>query len=163
MNKTEILNTVIGVVKKMMGGRAVNAQSKFADDLGFDSLNEVDLQICLDDEFSIELQDSAFDKILTVQDAAELVAKTMSELFNGIKAGLEEAVALDIDKINKAVADLVDALNGCGATLYSEDGKICVVVKDVVSACPECNGLGYEPDNPDYRNKCAVCRGTGHV
>lgn len=49
-------------------------ETKFADDLGADSMDEVELVMALEDEFEIEIPDNDAEKITTVQQAVEYVA-----------------------------------------------------------------------------------------
>ena len=49
----------------------VTPTAKFAEDLGADSLDTVELVMELEEEFSIEVPDEAAEKILTVKDAID--------------------------------------------------------------------------------------------
>ena len=55
----------------------VTSGSKFIDDLGADSLDQVELVMAFEEEFKCEIPDEAAEKIITVKDAIDLVkAKT---------------------------------------------------------------------------------------
>ncbi|MCX6384603.1 MAG: acyl carrier protein [Actinobacteria bacterium] len=66
----EILVDVLGV-----NADDVKQESKFVDDLGADSLDLVELIMSLEDKFQIEISDTDAEKILTVQDALDYIAK----------------------------------------------------------------------------------------
>lgn len=49
--------------------------ASFADDLGADSLDTVELVMALEEEFDIEIPDEAAEGIATVQDAVNFIVK----------------------------------------------------------------------------------------
>lgn len=49
----------------------VTPQASFVDDLGADSLDQVELIMALEDEFNIEIPDEDAEKIRTVKDALD--------------------------------------------------------------------------------------------
>jgi NADH dehydrogenase (ubiquinone) 1 alpha/beta subcomplex 1 len=51
----------------------VTPESKFADDLGLDSLDAVEVVMAIEDEFAIEIPDAEADKIASVGDAVEYI------------------------------------------------------------------------------------------
>ena len=51
----------------------VTENASFIDDLGADSLDNVELVIAFEEEFGVEIPDDAAEKILTVKDAIEFV------------------------------------------------------------------------------------------
>jgi acyl carrier protein len=51
----------------------IHADSKFRDDLGTDSLDEVELVMAAEEEFDTEISDEAAEKIETVEDAVKLI------------------------------------------------------------------------------------------
>ena len=51
----------------------VTPQSNFANDLGADSLDTVELVMALEEEFDIEIPDEAAEKITTVQEAVNYI------------------------------------------------------------------------------------------
>lgn len=52
----------------------VTAAASFADDLGADSLDQVELVMALEEEFNIEISDEEAEKIKTVQDAVTYIS-----------------------------------------------------------------------------------------
>jgi acyl carrier protein len=51
----------------------IAASSSFTDDLGADSLDQVELVMAFEEEFSIEIPDDAAEKIQTVEDAVKFI------------------------------------------------------------------------------------------
>ncbi len=51
----------------------VTPEANFADDLGADSLDTVELVMALEEEFDIEIPDEAAEKIATVQAAVDFI------------------------------------------------------------------------------------------
>ncbi|MFN5351079.1 MAG: acyl carrier protein [Alphaproteobacteria bacterium] len=51
----------------------VRIDSNFVDDLGADSLDQVELVMAFEEEFDIEIPDDASEKILTVGDAVRYI------------------------------------------------------------------------------------------
>jgi acyl carrier protein len=54
----------------------VKPEASFANDLGADSLDTVELVMALEEEFGIEIPDEAAEGIATVQDAVAFITKT---------------------------------------------------------------------------------------
>jgi acyl carrier protein len=54
-------------------GDEVTPQAKFAEDLGADSLDTVELVMALEEEFGIEIPDEDAEKIATVKDAIDYI------------------------------------------------------------------------------------------
>ena len=55
----------------------VTPQASFVDDLGADSLDQVELIMALEDEFNIEIPDEDAEKIRTVKDALDYIESKM--------------------------------------------------------------------------------------
>lgn len=53
----------------------VKPEASFANDLGADSLDTVELVMALEEEFDIEIPDEAAEGIATVQDAVKYIAE----------------------------------------------------------------------------------------
>ena len=53
----------------------VTEEASFIDDLGADSLDNVELVMAFEEEFDIEIPDDAAEKIATVNDAIEYIDK----------------------------------------------------------------------------------------
>jgi acyl carrier protein len=57
---------------------AVGPKSHFVSDLGLDSLDTVELVMAIEDEFAIEIPDSAAEGILTVEDAVKYISSNVN-------------------------------------------------------------------------------------
>jgi acyl carrier protein len=75
MSQTEIFDKVQKIVAEQLGVDAseVKPEANFANDLGADSLDTVELVMALEEEFDIEIPDEAAEKILTVQQAVDYI------------------------------------------------------------------------------------------
>jgi acyl carrier protein len=54
-------------------------EASFVDDLGADSLDQVELIMAMEEEFDISIPDEDAEKISTVQDAVDYIKKAMGE------------------------------------------------------------------------------------
>ena len=52
--------------------------ASFVDDLGADSLDQVELIMAMEEEFDVSIPDEDAEKITTVKDAVDYIAKAMS-------------------------------------------------------------------------------------
>ena len=57
----------------------VKNESSFVDDLGADSLDNVELVMALEEEFEIEIPDEVAEKITTVQEAIDHISNHLEE------------------------------------------------------------------------------------
>jgi acyl carrier protein len=57
----------------------VTANASFTDDLGADSLDQVELVMAFEEEFKVEIPDDAAEKIATVSDAVSYIEKALKE------------------------------------------------------------------------------------
>ncbi|MDF5724178.1 MAG: acyl carrier protein [Rhizonema sp. PD38] len=75
MSQAETFEKVKKIVVEQLSVDAdtVKPQSNFANDLGADSLDTVELVMALEEEFDIEIPDEAAEKITTVQEAADYI------------------------------------------------------------------------------------------
>ena len=70
---------VVGRVKKVITNHLgisedkVTENSKFIEDLGADSLDQVELVMAFEEEFKCEIPDEAAENIITVKDAIDLI------------------------------------------------------------------------------------------
>ena len=70
---------VVGRVKKVITNHLgikedkVTENAKFIEDLGADSLDQVELVMAFEEEFKCEIPDEAAEKIVTVKDAVDLI------------------------------------------------------------------------------------------
>jgi len=78
LSRGEVEERVVGVVKKfekVKDPNLVTPQALFTKDLGLDSLDAVEIQMALEDEFSIEIPDADADKIQSIPDAVNYIAQ----------------------------------------------------------------------------------------
>lgn len=75
MSEPEIFEKVKKIVTEQLSVEADNVtpQANFANDLGADSLDTVELVMALEEEFDIEIPDEAAEKITTVQEAVDYI------------------------------------------------------------------------------------------
>ncbi len=75
MSQSETFDKVKKIVAEQLSVDAdtVTPQSNFANDLGADSLDTVELVMALEEEFDIEIPDEAAEKITTVQEAVDYI------------------------------------------------------------------------------------------
>lgn len=73
---------VAKVVSEQLGVAAadVKPENRFVDDLGADSLDQIELVMALEDEFEFEISDTEAEGIATVQQAIDYVTKARPEL-----------------------------------------------------------------------------------
>ena len=71
----EIFSKVKGVIVQQLsvGEEQVIEKASFADDLGADSLDVVELVMALEEEFGVEIPDEDAEKITTVGQAVEYI------------------------------------------------------------------------------------------
>lgn len=76
LKETEVEQRVVHVVQNFgkVDSAKVNRNAHFVNDLGLDSLDEVELLMAIEDEFAIEMPDSEVEKIHTVDDAVKYIA-----------------------------------------------------------------------------------------
>jgi len=76
----EIFARVQKVVSEQLDKEAgeIKPDSNFAEDLGADSLDVVELVMALEEEFDIEIPDEAAEKISTVQAAVDYISEKTS-------------------------------------------------------------------------------------
>lgn len=75
MSQADIFEKVKKIVTDQLSveGDTIKPQSNFANDLGADSLDTVELVMALEEEFDIEIPDEAAEKITTVQEAVDYI------------------------------------------------------------------------------------------
>ena len=75
--KKEIVEKVRQIVSEQLGvdEAEVTPSASFIDDLGADSLDQVELVMALEEAFNLEVGDEDAEKILTVQNAIDYVEK----------------------------------------------------------------------------------------
>ncbi|KJH73043.1 acyl carrier protein [Aliterella atlantica] len=80
MNESEIFDKVKDIVTEQLSVEAasVTPQANFANDLGADSLDTVELVMALEEEFDIEIPDEAAEQITTVQQAVDYISNKVA-------------------------------------------------------------------------------------
>ncbi|MDB9446084.1 acyl carrier protein [Anabaena sp. CS-542/02] len=75
MSETDIFGKVKKIVVDQLSVEEdkIKPEASFADDLGADSLDTVELVMALEEEFDIEIPDEAAEKITTVQQAVDYI------------------------------------------------------------------------------------------
>jgi acyl carrier protein len=75
--KKEIVEKVKQIIAEQLGvdEAEVTPSASFVDDLGADSLDQVELVMALEEKFDLEIPDEDAEKIRTVQDAIDYVDK----------------------------------------------------------------------------------------
>ena len=75
MSQQETFERVQKIVAEQLGvdPGEVTPQANFANDLGADSLDTVELVMALEEEFDIEIPDDAAEKMMTVQEAVDYI------------------------------------------------------------------------------------------
>ncbi|HAZ48027.1 MAG TPA: acyl carrier protein [Cyanobacteria bacterium UBA11369] len=75
MSQQDTFDRVQKIVAEQLGVDAAEVvpQANFANDLGADSLDTVELVMALEEEFDIEIPDDAAEKMMTVQEAVDYI------------------------------------------------------------------------------------------
>jgi acyl carrier protein len=75
--KKEIVEKVKQIISEQLGvdEGEVTPSASFSDDLGADSLDQVELVMALEEAFDVEISDEDAEKIRTVQDAIDYIDK----------------------------------------------------------------------------------------
>jgi acyl carrier protein len=75
--KKEIVEKVKQIISEQLGvdEGEVTPSASFTDDLGADSLDQVELVMALEEAFDVEISDEDAEKIRTVQDATDYIDK----------------------------------------------------------------------------------------
>ena len=75
-NNNEIFDRVKKIIINHLGAEEAKVieVANFIDDLGADSLDQVELVMAFEEEFGIEIPDDAAEKIQTVKDAIDFIS-----------------------------------------------------------------------------------------
>ena len=79
MTKDDVSKKVMEIDSKQLEKEEVKLDSSFANDLGADSLDTVELVMALEEEFGTEIPDEEAEKITTVQAAVDYIQKKMDD------------------------------------------------------------------------------------
>ena len=76
---SEVLNKVADIVVDHLGvdKAKIVPEASFIDDLGADSLDNVELVMAFEEAFDLEIPDEAAEKIATIADAVRLIEENM--------------------------------------------------------------------------------------
>jgi NADH dehydrogenase (ubiquinone) 1 alpha/beta subcomplex 1, acyl-carrier protein len=76
LDVSEVTERILTVVKNFdqVDASKVVAEAKFAEDLGLDSLDVVEIVMAIEDEFAIEIPDQEADRITTIAQAIEYIS-----------------------------------------------------------------------------------------
>src|SRR5438874_2563440 len=76
-SKKDVVEKVKQIISEQLGvdEGEVTPSASFVDDLGADSLDQVELVMALEEAFGVELPDEDAEKIRTVQDAIDYIGK----------------------------------------------------------------------------------------
>ena len=66
------------IKEKHLDPAEITLEAEFRDDLGFDSLEIVELVLDMEEEYGIEIPDDETEKIITVGDAVNLIEKKLA-------------------------------------------------------------------------------------
>jgi acyl carrier protein len=80
MSRDEILSKVREIVAERLALEpdAVHADASFADDLGADSLDTVELVMAFEDGFDVEISDEDAERITTVKEAVDFLTQVVT-------------------------------------------------------------------------------------
>jgi acyl carrier protein len=80
MSQEEVFAKVQKIVAEQLGvdESEVKPEANFANDLGADSLDTVELVMALEEEFDIEIPDEEAEKIATVQSAVDFICEKVA-------------------------------------------------------------------------------------
>ena len=76
-----IKDRVLKIIDKQLNKDTseIKLDSRFAEDLGVDSLDRVELVMALEEEFQCEIADEEAEKIKTIQDAIKYIENTLDK------------------------------------------------------------------------------------
>ena len=77
---SKIFETVRNIVAQQLGvdAKLVTLEANFANDLGADSLDTVELVMAIEEEFDIEIPDEDAEKIATLNQAVKFIEQAVS-------------------------------------------------------------------------------------
>jgi NADH dehydrogenase (ubiquinone) 1 alpha/beta subcomplex 1 len=76
LDRKEVTERVLEVLKgfEKVDAAKLGPKAHFANDLGLDSLDQVEVCMALEDEFVVQIPDAEAEKILTVEDAVAFIS-----------------------------------------------------------------------------------------
>ena len=84
MNKQEVLEKVKTIVAEQLGvaPERVTPEANFANDLGADSLDTVELVMAMEEAFKVEIPDDEAEKIIMVQQAVDYISQVANQIID---------------------------------------------------------------------------------
>ena len=81
MEREDLLKKIRAIVadKLSISEDQVTESASFIDDLGADSLDQVELIMAMEEEFNVSISDEDAEKIATVQDAIDYIQKALCQ------------------------------------------------------------------------------------
>jgi acyl carrier protein len=82
MTEQQILDKVQSIVSEQLGVERsqISPNASFTHDLGADSLDNVELVMAMEEEFDLEIPDSAAEQITTIQQAVDYILQHKKSL-----------------------------------------------------------------------------------
>jgi acyl carrier protein len=79
-SEEQVIKKVIEIICEQLDvdEKDVVPEASFVDDLGADSLDQVELIMAMEEEFDVSIPDEEAEKIATVQDAIDYIKRTMT-------------------------------------------------------------------------------------
>ena len=76
-DETSVLDRVVEIVAEQMGvdKEQISNETSFVNDLGADSLDQVELVMLFEDEFKLDIPDEDAEKIQTIGDAVKYIGE----------------------------------------------------------------------------------------
>lgn len=78
MTREKIKEKIVGIIEDLGVGVEVTEESSLANDLGFDSLDVVELTINVEKKFRIDISDDEVSEVETVKDMIDVVEKLLA-------------------------------------------------------------------------------------
>ena len=77
MTRDEVASRITDLIRdrSVVEVEIIREDMKLVEDLGFDSLDRIELGIVIEDEFGIEVEDSVLKEIATVRDVINMVLR----------------------------------------------------------------------------------------
>lgn len=74
----DITKRVIKIFEEQLGTKVTDVNNHIVNDLGADSLDVVELQLAIEEEFEVEIADEVMEAATTVQAVINLVTKSVT-------------------------------------------------------------------------------------
>lgn len=89
----EILNKVIGIIAEILGKKAeeIKKEDKLTKTLGVDELDGTEIVMALEETYNISIGDEDYEKVITVENLANLVATKVTPESGDNESGNDES------------------------------------------------------------------------